>query len=366
MAELLEESSSIRSLRRGDLVGGVIARADADGILVSVGNKSEGLVPQREMRTLTDHDMANYSVGANVLVFVIDPAANEGQALLSIDKAREETSWRVLEEQEGPGTIVTARIIGQNRGGAVVSVGGLQAFVPLSQLIHGTVDNGDDPLSWLSSRVGEEIQVKVLEVDRGRNRVVLSELAALRDQKEDGKDNLLATLKDGDIRTGKVTGIAGFGAFVDIGGADGLIHISELSWNQVGSVGEVVKVGQELSVFVLRIDRDKRRIALSLRRLTPTPWDSASERFELGQLVKAKITRLADFGAFALVENTVEGLVHISEISDRQIQHPKEALHVGDEVTLRITSLDLERRRLGLSLRRVDEQYDNEPEVENV
>ena len=352
MAELLEEETPPRELRRGELVEGQIMRLDPDGILVSVGNKSEGVVPQREMRSVLPDLAAHYQVGDTVWLYVIDPADGEGQAVLSVDRARGQAAWQMLEQLVDSGGSVKATITGYNRGGAVVDVEGLQAFVPLSQAV---LPPGEDHDAALASRVGEEVTLKVLEVNRRRNRAVLSERAALRDQREGLKDKLLDSLEEGEVRKGRVTGVSSFGAFVDIGGADGLVHISELSWAPVASVEEVVRVGEEIDVYILRVDRENRRIALSVRRLQQTPWELAANKFEIGQLVTGTVTKLTDFGAFAKVEDTVEGLIHVSELTERHIRHPKEIVEVGDTMTLRIVSLDPDRHRLGLSLRQVEE-----------
>lgn len=351
MAELLDGSDPLQELQRGDIVSGQIMRMDSDGILVSIGHKSEGVVPQREARSITPDPDGRFVVGATVQVLVLDASHVDGHVLLSIDKARGESSWGVLEELAESGGTIQARITGYNRGGAVVDVDGLQAFIPLSQTI---VPPGADHEAALAGRVGEEITVKVLEVNRRRNRAVLSERAANREQREGIKDQLLDSLKEGDTRHGRVTGVSSFGAFVDLGGADGLIHISELSWAPVASVEDVVKPGQEVDVFVLRVDRETRRIALSLRRLEATPWDRTAGKFVIGQLVTGVITKLTDFGAFARIDDAVGGLIHISELTERHIRHPKEVVGIGDTMPLKIVSLDPDRHRLGLSLKQAE------------
>ena len=367
MAELLEESTPLQELQRGDIVQGQVMRVDSDGILVSVGHKSEGVVPQRETRSITPESAARYQVGETIQVYVLDASHVDGHVLLSIDKARGEASWGTLEELAESGGTVQARITGYNRGGAVVDVDGLQAFIPLSQII---TPPGADHEIVLSGRVGQEITVTVLEVNRRRNRAVLSERAANREQREGVKDQLLDDLKEGDTRHGRVTGVSSFGAFVDLGGADGLIHISELSWTPVSSVEDVVKPGQEVDVYVLRVDRETRRIALSLRRLEATPWDRAAGQFVVDQLVSGVITKLTDFGAFARIEDAIEGLIHISELTEDHVRHPKEVVSVGDEMTLKIVSMDPDRHRLGLSLKQVEadatptEYRDPEPKPE--
>jgi small subunit ribosomal protein S1 len=357
MAELLEESIPLRELRRGDVVDGQIMRVDPDGILVSVGHKSEGVVPIREMRSLTSEAAARYQVGETIQVYVLDAAGDEDQAVLSIDKARGEAAWVVLEKLVETGETIQGRITGHNRGGVVVDVDGVQGFIPLSQAVLPSGDNYEEAIA---SRLGEEVTLKVLEVNRRRNRAVLSERAATREQRDDLKDKLLDTLEEGATRTGRVTGISSFGAFVDIGGADGLAHISELSWAPVASVEDVLHVGQEIEVYILRVDRETKRIALSIRRLQATPWENAANQFEIGKLVTGTVTKLTDFGAFARVDDIVEGLIHVSELTGRHIRHPKEVVDVGDTLMLRVVSLDLERHRLGLSLKQVEEDAPTE------
>nr|ABZ09337.1 putative S1 RNA binding domain protein [uncultured marine microorganism HF4000_APKG7H23] len=354
MAELLDQAAPLQSLHRGDIVEGQVMRCDSDGILVSIGHKLEGIIPAREMRLLSRFGQDQSQVGATVLVYVLDPAGVEGQAILSLDKAQGEEVWHRLQQCAEAGQGVTGTIVGFNRGGAVVDVEGLQAFVPLSQMVL-SIQAGGDTAEALAQRVGEEVSLKVLEVNRRRGRAVLSERAMLREQREEQREQLFGELQEGEVRKGVVTGISSFGAFVDIGGADGLIHISELSWSPVSSVEEVVQVSQEVEVYILRVDREHRRIALSLRQLSPTPWTQAAQQFALGQLVSGTVTKLADFGAFTRVEETVEGLIHVSELSDRHIRHPREVVQVGDSLTLRIVSLDLERHRIGLSLRQVED-----------
>ena len=352
MAELLEGEILPKELRRGDIVEGQVMGADPDGILVSVGYKSEGVVPAREFRSIGSDPRAHYAVGDTINVYVMDASGNDGQVLLSLDRARATTAWAHLEEAEQSEEFVSGKIVGHNRGGVVVDLGGVQGFVPLSQIV---LPHGVEHEAALAARVGEEVTLKIIEVSHKRNRVVLSERGAVRKQREELKGHLLDSLQEGDARHGHITGISNFGAFVDIGGADGLIHISELSWMPVTDVSQIVQVGQEVDVQIMRVDRENRRIALSLRRLVATPWESASERFAVGQLVTGTITNLADFGAFARVEDTIEGLIHISELTEQHIRHPREVVAVGDTMTLQILTLDPQRQRLGLSLRRVAE-----------
>jgi len=250
-------------------------------------------------------------------------------------------------------------ITGYNRGGVIVRVGRVRGFVPASQLSpqwQGQQDTEADPEQRWARLVGQKLQLKVVELDRLRNRLILSERIAMRDVRKGQKDRLLSSLQRGDVLKGTVTSIADFGAFVDLGGADGLIHLSELAWHRVGHPSEVLKVGQQVEVYVMNVDPEKKRIGLSLRRMTPEPWSVVADQYVVGQIVTAQITRLMAFGAFAKIDNTIEGLIHISEMADYRIGHPKEIVQEGDEVQVRIIKVDPQNRRVGLSLRQASEE----------
>jgi len=373
MGELLDSMAPIKPVRRGDVVEGVVMRADADGIFVNIGQKAEGHVPPTEMRTLNDEELVNLVVGVSVLTMVVRPETADQPAILSVDRAVGEQGWRYLEKALESGEVIDGTITGFNRGGSIVEVEGVQGFVPMSQLVSVSRDHfrmyqdseGEvDPEIDAARRdaqaqdIGKSLQMKVLEVNRGRNRAIFSERQAVQEMRDEQKARLIEELTEGEIRMGKVTGISSFGAFVDLGGADGLIHISELSWSLVNSPDEVVKVGDELDVFVLRVDAENKKIALSLRRLQPEPWETIHERHAVGDVVQATITKLTNFGAFARVEDSVEGLVHISELSTRMITHPREVVREGEEVQVKILRIEPDRRRLGLSLKQaVEETY---------
>ena len=220
----------------------------------------------------------------------------------------------------------------------------------------------------LSQTVGQKLALKIIELDRRRNRLILSERAAQREWRQDQKERLLDELAEGATRHGVVSSLCNFGAFVDLGGADGLVHLSELAWRRVEHPSEVLRVGEEVDVQIIGVDRDRRRIALSIKRLQPEPWSTVEERYQIGQLVTGKITKITDFGAFAQIDEDIEGLIHISEISDERIAHPKDVLQEGQEQTVRIIRIDADRQRMGLSLRRVDDsEYfdDSEWQEEN-
>ena len=373
MGELLDSMAPIKAVRRGDVVEGVVMRADSDGIFVNIGQKAEGHVPPTEMRTLNDEELADLVVGVSVLTMVVRPETADQPAILSVDRAVGEQGWRYLEKALDSGEVIEGAITGFNRGGSIVEVEGVQGFVPMSQLVSVSRDHfrmyqdgeGEvDPEVDAARReaqaqdIGKSLQMKVLEVNRGRNRAIFSERQAVQEMRDEQKARLIEELTEGEVRMGKVTGISSFGAFVDLGGADGLIHISELSWSLVNSPDEVVKVGDELDVFVLRVDAENKKIALSLRRLQPEPWETIHERHAVGDIVQATITKLTNFGAFARVEDSVEGLVHISELSTRMITHPREVVREGEEVQVKILRIEPDRRRLGLSLKQaVEEAY---------
>ena len=345
------------------MIVGTVMHIDQEGVLVNFGHKSEGIIPTREMRSLSPEALSAMQSGDEILAYVMRPDSEEGAALLSMDRAEGERGWRTLQQYLENNTTVQGVIRGFNKGGVVADVDGIQGFVPLSQLApmeRGSSEGNQEEL--LAQRVGETVQLRLLEVNRRRNRVILSERMALQEKREQEKDRLLQELQEGEVRRGRVSGISSFGAFVDLGGADGLIHISELSWDTVQSPEEIVQAGDELDVYILKVDRDTRKIALSLRRLQPEPWQTIADEYQVGQLVKSTVTKLTTFGAFARIEGSVEGLIHISELSDRNVQHPKEVVDVGDVLTLKIIRIEPERRRLGLSLKQAEEPWEENTE----
>ena len=359
---LIDLYTPAKNLRRGEIIDGKVLSKTSDALVVNIGYKAEGIVPMREARSLDEEALAALSIGDEVIAYVINPENEYGAPVLSIDRARGEQGWRILEKSMEIEETVKGKIIGSNRGGAVVEAEGVQGFVPLSQLVGPArelyVPGGEDPKEGF---VGMEIEFKVIELNRLRNRAIFSERAALQAWKATQKARLVKELTEGETRQGRVTGISSFGAFVDLGGADGLIHISELSWEPVKSPEDIVKVGQELEVFVLRVDRDSLKIALSLRRLQPEPWETVHENFAVGQVLDATVTKLANFGAFARLEGGIEGLIHISELSGETIEHPRDVVSEGESIQVRILRIEAERRRLGLSIKQVpDESYQPE------
>ena len=351
MATLLEQSgmADLRPLRRGEVIEGHVMDVERDGLVVDIGYKSEGIVPQQEMLSLGADPLTKVSSGDALLVYVLQPETPAGQVALSIDRARGEQGWRVLQTRFEEGEVFDGEITGFNKGGLLANVEGVNAFIPMSQVVgvKPTTDGGNP----LSSQVGRSLQLKVIEINRKRNRVILSERAALQEWRAEQKDRLLEELAEGQICTGTITSIRNFGVFVDLGGADGLVHLSELSWDRDAQPESLFNIGDQVQVFILKIDKDTKKIALSIRRATPEQWEQMITKYAVDDIVPGIITKLVPFGAFARLPGPVEGLVHVSEVVDRRIQHPQEVLEDGDIVPLKIVRIEHERHRLGLSLR---------------
>jgi small subunit ribosomal protein S1 len=362
MEALLEaEGLVIDFPKRGEIRKGTIASINNGQILVSVGAKSEGIIAGKEFDSIAEDTRNALEEGEEITVYVVTPEDSNGNLILSYNRALEEENWQKAEELMESEDSFESKIEGYNKGGLLVPLGTIRGFVPASQIGLGRrlTITGNSPEERYSEMVGETIEVCVIEVDRDRRRLILSERAASSETRESIKERVIDELKEGEVRTGRVTSLADFGAFVNINGADGLVHLSELSWDHINHPSEVLEVGQEVDVKVISIDVDRKRIGLSIRRLKDDPWEDQVAALTEGQLVEGRITRLTNFGAFARllldeVEGDLEGLIHISEISERRIEHPKEVLHEGDVVTLRIIKIEEDTHRIGLSMRRVD------------
>jgi small subunit ribosomal protein S1 len=346
-------------LRAGDTVEGSVVSVSPTQILVDIHYKSDAVVDPREMERLDKDFLATLAAGDPISAVVVQPEDRDGNVVISLSRAQQDQDWQQAEELLDSQDVFEGVVTGYNRGGVIVRVGRVRGFVPASQLSaqwQGQQDAEADPEQRWARLVGQKLQLKVVELDRLRNRLILSERIAMRDLRKGQKDRLLTSLQRGDVLKGTVTSIADFGAFVDLGGADGLIHLSELAWHRVGHPSEVLKVGQPVEVYVMNVDPEKKRIGLSLRRMMPEPWSVVGDQYAVGQVVTAQITRLTAFGAFAKIDNTIEGLIHISEMADYRISHPKEIVHEGDEVQVRIIKVDPQNRRVGLSLRQASEE----------
>ena len=366
MDELIEEFLPHKPLKRGEIIDGKIMSINDNGLLIDIGYKSEGFIPTREMKTLVSEEDKEINVGDEVIAYVVNPETNSGSSVLSIDRARGEQGWRILEKAMQNDQSCYGVILSANRGGAVVESEGVQGFIPLSQLVGPSrelfVNGGEPPKDGF---IGMKIQFKIIELNRRRNRAIFSERVALEAERQVLKKKLLNTLKEGDVIKGRIVGVSNFGAFVDLGGADGLIHISELSWGPVKNPEDFVTVGTDMDVYVLKIDRETLKIALSLRRLTPEPWEQIQSGLEIGQTVTGTITKLANFGAFARIEPGVEGLIHISELSYDVVKHPKNVVSEGDKLDLQIIRIEPDRKRLGLSIKRLSDPPEGYEEPKN-
>ncbi len=349
------EDAGLEFPSQGEIRKGVIASISPTQILVSVGSKSEGVITGRELEQIPAAEREAFAVGQEIPVYVLDPEDKNGNIVLSYMRAREAMGWELVEAMQASGETYEGKIEGYNKGGLIVLVHGLRGFIPASQisLSRRNLAQGDTPDRW-AKMIGEPISVRVIEVDRARRRLILSERAANPETRQSLKERVIEELQEGQVYTGRVTSVADFGAFVNVNGVDGLVHLSEISWERIQHPSEVLSVGQEVKVKVISVDKEKKRIGLSIRALQGDPWHQKVENFKVGQLVEGTITRLTKFGAFARLEGDIEGLIHISELSENRINHPKEAVKEGDVLTLRVIRIDTEQRRIGLSLRKVD------------
>ena len=366
MEALLAASTTPINIKRGDVVDGVIVRIDQDEILVDIGLKSEGVLSTKELPATGDWSFNELHLNDKVLVYIIQPETPEGHALLSLKRANAERQWRIAEEQYKNNELLKARVIDYNKGGLIVDVAGIRGFVPISQILNlkreevASGGENQETAAKLQGMKDKELQLKIIEINRARNRLILSERLAAQEWRQRRREELLDELKPGEVRRGVVSNLANFGAFVDLGGADGLVHISQLAWSRVNHPSEVLKVGQEVEVQVLSVDKEKKKIALSIKRAEVDPWTTVEQRYLPGQVVTGTITKIAPFGAFARIEDGIEGLIHLSELPSGM--DPKTSLHEGQQLQLRILRIDAERRRLGLSLRQAEEMDKEPPE----
>jgi len=357
MASLLESKGmSIDFPRQGETRQGVIASITQDQILVNVGTKSEGIISGKELESIPKAERDRLSVDQEISVFILDPEDSSGNLVLSYMRAREEESWKKAEELLASKKTFESKITGYNKGGLIVDLDTIRGFIPASQisLSRRAAMSGDTPEQRWSKMIDEPVKVCVIEVDRERRRLIFSERAASTETRETLKERVIDNLNEGDIRTGRVTSLADFGAFINISGADGLVHLSEISWDHIKHPSEALEIGQEVKVKVISVDKEKKRIGLSIRQTQEDPWADRVAKYHVGQLVEGTITRLTKFGAFAKLDDEIEGLIHISEISEKRIEHAKEVLKEGEKVTLRVIKIDPANHRIGLSVRRVD------------
>ena len=347
MGDLSVEDYSPKIYHRDQLIEGELIRVDEDGLIINVGLKTEGIVLPQEMRLLQSDQLNLLRPGDNIPVVFLSGGGADGLVQLSYDHGQRKRSWQQASDKFAEGATIIAKIIEFNRGGAEVDYEGIRGFVPLSHLKPHSEGNHD-----LDLRIGDCTPFNILELDESVDRLVLSERAIWRAQKDEEKKNYLDNLEQGSLVSGVVTSIRGFGAFVNLGPADGLIPISEISWSVLKSADEAVSTGDTIDVLVLNVDHAKQKITLSLKRTMPEPWETVHERYLEGQIVEGKITRLAEFGAFVKVEDWIEGLIHISELSNRQIKNAKECVYVGQNVRVMIIAIDQQKRRMSLSYKK--------------
>ncbi len=339
----------------GEIREGQVVAHRSFEVLIDIGAKSEGIIPGEELESLDSDTRELLTVGNSIPVYIVNPEDQNGNIILSYSKAVEEEDWLKAQELLDSQEVYKGNIIGYNRGGVLMMFGQVRGFIPASQLSnhHRTKEkSGDERLQEL---VGQTVTVKVIEVDRSRNRLILSEKAAMKEIKAAQRQELLGDLEEGEIRDGRIVNLADFGAFVDIGGIEGLVHLSELSWKRVNHPADLVEVGDEVQVFILSVDEERGRVALSLKRLEPDPWTKVDELYKEGELVEVTITKLTKYGAFARLDDdySLEGLIHISELSNDHVDLPQEIIETGQVVSARIIRVDSDRRQLGLSLKQV-------------
>ena len=347
-AMLAAIDSTIKYFNDGDIVDGIIVKVDRDEVLLDIGYKTEGVIPSRELSIKHDVDPTQVvEVGDQVEALVLQKEDKDGRLILSKKRAQYERAWGDIEAKKEADEMVTGTVIEVVKGGLIVDIG-LRGFLPASLVEMRRVRD-------LQPYVGKELDAKIIELDKNRNNVVLSRRAWLEQTQSETRHNFLNTLQKGQVREGVVSSIVNFGAFVDLGGVDGLVHVSELSWKHIDHPGEVVEVGDKVTVEVLDVDMDRERVSLSLKATQEDPWQHFARTNGIGQVVPGKVTKLVPFGAFVRVDEGIEGLVHISELAERHVEIPEQVVQVNDDIFVKVIDIDLERRRISLSLKQANE-----------
>ena len=342
--------STIKYFNDGDIVEGTVVKVDRDEVLLDIGYKTEGVIPSRELSIKHDVDPDEVvEVGDEIDALVLTKEDKEGRLILSKKRAQYERAWGTIEDLKEKDEPVTGTVIEVVKGGLILDIG-LRGFLPASLVEMRRVRD-------LQPYIGQELEAKIIELDKNRNNVVLSRRAWLEQTQSEVRSEFLHQLQKGQVRKGVVSSIVNFGAFVDLGGVDGLVHVSELSWKHIDHPGEVVTVGDEVTVEVLDVDLDRERVSLSLKATQEDPWRVFARTHAIGQIVPGKVTKLVPFGAFVRVEEGIEGLVHISELAERHVEVPDQIVTVGQELMVKVIDIDLERRRISLSLKQADEDF---------
>ncbi len=340
--------ATIKYFNDGDIVEGTIVKVDRDEVLLDIGYKTEGVIPSRELSIKHDVDPNEVvSVGDEVEALVLQKEDKEGRLILSKKRAQYERAWGTIERLKEEDQVVEGTVIEVVKGGLILDIG-LRGFLPASLVEMRRVRD-------LQPYVGQRLEAKIIELDKNRNNVVLSRRQWLEQTQSEVRSEFLNKLAKGQVRSGVVSSIVNFGAFVDLGGVDGLVHVSELSWKHIDHPSEVVEVGQDVTIEVLDVDLDRERVSLSLKATQEDPWRQFARTHQLGQVVPGRVTKLVPFGAFVRVEEGIEGLVHISELAERHVEIPEQVVNVGDEIMVKVIDIDLERRRISLSLKQANE-----------
>jgi len=347
-AFLAAVDETIKYFNDGDIVEGVVVKVDRDEVLLDIGYKTEGVIPSRELSIKHDVDPAEVvTVGDEIEALVLQKEDKEGRLILSKKRAQYERAWGTIEQIKEEDGVVKGTVIEVVKGGLILDIG-LRGFLPASLVEMRRVRD-------LQPYVGKEIEAKIIELDKNRNNVVLSRRAWLEQTQSEVRTTFLKELQKGQVRSGVVSSIVNFGAFVDLGGVDGLVHVSELSWKHIDHPSEVVEVGQEVTVEVLDVDMDRERVSLSLKSTQEDPWQQFARTHAIGQVVPGKVTKLVPFGAFVRVDEGIEGLVHISELAERHVEIPEQVVQVGNDIFVKVIDIDLDRRRISLSLKQANE-----------
>ena len=347
---------TIKNFNDGDLVSGIVVQVDREEVLLDIGYKTEGVIPARELSIRNDLDPSEIvKVGERVEALVLTKEDKEGRLILSKKRAQYEKAWVDIEEKKNRDEVVVGTVIEVVKGGLIVDIG-LRGFLPASLVELRRVRD-------LTPYIGKQVETRIIELDKNRNNVVLSRRAYLEQTQSESRTSFLNQLQRGQVRTGVVSSIVNFGAFVDLGGVDGLVHVSELSWKHIDHPGEVVAVGDEVTVEVLEVDFERERVSLSLKATQEDPWQAFARIHTINQVVPGEVTKLVPFGAFIRVFDGIEGLVHISELAERHVEIPEQVVQVGDQLFVKIIDIDLERRRISLSLKQANEGHDVEIEA---
>lgn len=345
---------SLKEIDRGGIVTGTVVQVGRDEVFVDIGYKSEGIIPRNELSVHPDIQPADIvKVGDEIEVFVLKQEGKDGYPILSKKRADARKGWVTVEEALNSDTVLSVPVIEVVKGGLIVNINGIRGFVPASQVERRFVSD-------LSSYVGKELRVKILEIDRSKNKLVLSQKVVLEKEAAKSKEQTMAAIEEGQIRQGIVRRLTDYGAFVDIGGIEGLLHVSEMSWQRVKDPASIVKVGDTISVMVLKLDKEHHKISLGLKQTQTDPWAEAARKYQVGETYKGKVVRLAKFGAFVSLEPGIDGLIHLSQLAENRVIKPEDVVSVGDEVTVKIIDVHPQERRIGLSIREVEQDKEKE------